>query len=201
MQIDCASAEARQVSRLLKSIVVPRPIGWISTIGPGGIANLAPYSFFNAVEDRPPIVMFASGGLKHSARNARDNGEFVVNLVTEPLLEAMSLTSAPLPDGQSEFEAAGLAMAPSVLIRPPRVAAAAAALECKLLEIRQPHDLLGRLLETYIVFGQVVMIHADSRVLADARVDATAEPVAARLGGMEYTLVRDVRSLERPPGG
>ena len=114
-----------------KAIVAPRPIGWISSIDAEGRVNLAPYSFFNAFCGAPPLLGFASGGRKNSHCNAEVTGEFVVNLATRGHAEALNLTSAPLPPGASEFEAAGLAAAPSRLVRPPRVADAPAALECK----------------------------------------------------------------------
>src|SRR5262245_52108109 len=105
-----------------KAIVAPRPIGWISTVDVDGRPNLAPYSFFNAFCESPPMVGFSSGGRKDSQRNAEATGEFVFNLATRRQAEAMNLTSAPLPVGVSEFDAAGLTALPSRLVRPPRVA-------------------------------------------------------------------------------
>src|SRR5437764_4581470 len=116
-----------------KAIVAPRPIGWISTTDPDGRVNLAPYSFFNAFCDAPPIVGFSSSGRKDSQRNVEATGEFVANLATRRQAEAVNLTSAALPHGVNEFEAAGLAAAPSRLVKPPRVADAPAALERRLL--------------------------------------------------------------------
>ena len=133
-----------------KAIVAPRPIGWISSQDAEGRLNLAPYSFFNAVCDRPPMVMFSSSGWKDSVANIKATGEFVCNLVTRPLAEKMNQTSATLPHGASEFDFAGLAAAPSRIVSPPRVAGAPAALECKLVEIIQLHDLSGARLEQYV---------------------------------------------------
>src|SRR6185312_2406434 len=116
-----------------KAIVAPRPIGWISSIDSTGRVNLAPYSFFNAFCEAPPIIGFSSGGRKDSQRNAEETGEFVFNLATRRQAEAMNRTSAPLPHGVSEFEVAGLTAAASRLVKPPRVADAPAALECKLV--------------------------------------------------------------------
>src|SRR3954454_23090780 len=127
-----------------KAIVAPRPIGWISTVDADGRVNLAPYSFFNAFSDAPPIVGFASTGPKDSQRNIEATGEFVANLATMRHAEAMNLTSASLPAGVNEMEHAGLAPAPCRLGRPPRVADAPAALECKLLLIVPLNDLDGR---------------------------------------------------------
>src|SRR6516165_10864734 len=116
-----------------KAIVAPRPIGWISSIDPNGRVNLAPYSFFNAFCEAPPIVGFSSGGRKDSQRNVEATGEFVCNLVTSKHAHAMNLTSAPFPHGVDEMARAGLSAAPSRRVRPPRVADAPAALECRLL--------------------------------------------------------------------
>src|SRR5579875_59840 len=112
----------------LKAIIVPRPIGWISSIAQDGAVNLAPYSFFNMVSDEPPMLMFSSYGWKDSVRNVSETGEFVANLAVRPLAEAMNQSSAAVPPEVDEMELAGLAKAPSVLVRPPRVAAAPAAL-------------------------------------------------------------------------
>jgi flavin reductase (DIM6/NTAB) family NADH-FMN oxidoreductase RutF len=132
-----------------KAFVAPRPIGWVSTVGPDGEVNLAPYSYFNAVSDRPPTVMFSSDGPKDSATYAHATGEFVWNLATYDLREAMNQTSAALPRGENEFELAGLEMAPSRLVTPPRVAASPVAFECRVIERVQ-------LTTNIVTFGQVV---------------------------------------------
>ena len=124
-----------------KAFIAPRPIGWISTLGPAGEVNLAPYSYFNAVCDRPPMVMFSSSGPKDSATYAGSGGEFVWNLATYDLREQMNLTSKELPRGESEFEFGGLEMAPSRLVAPPRVAASPVALECRV--VAAPRDRRG----------------------------------------------------------
>ena len=126
-----------------KAIVAPRPIGWIATRDRAGRANLAPYSFFNAFSSSPPIVGFGSEGYKDSIRNAEETGEFVANLATRPLAEAMNATSAPVAHGIDEMCLAVLAAAPCRLVAAPRVAAAPAALECKLLQVIRLHDLGG----------------------------------------------------------
>ena len=133
---DRASATRRLLPHdPFKAIVAPRPIGWISTRALDGRINLAPYSFFNAFASSPPIVGFSSEGYKDSAAFARDSGEFVANLASRDLMQAMSQTSAPLPRGDNEFEHAGLTMAPCRLVKAPRVAEAHAALECKVVEV------------------------------------------------------------------
>jgi flavin reductase (DIM6/NTAB) family NADH-FMN oxidoreductase RutF len=185
----------------LKAIVAPRPIGWISTIDPSGRDNLAPYSFFNAVEDTPPMLLFSSSGEKDSVRNARATGEFVCSLVTRPLLDAMNRTSAPLAHGESEFDHAGLARAPSSLVAPPRVRDALAALECRVVEIRTLRDLGGAETGAILVIGQVVAMHVAARVVRDGRVTLTGEGVAARLGGADYAIVGETVSLRRPGAG
>ena len=186
-----------------KNLIVPRPIGWISTIDENGVANLAPYSFFNAVAENPPVVVFGAGmrplaaEVKDSQRNIELTGEFVVNLATYALREAMNQSSAPLPAGVSEFSAAGLETVPSTLVRPPRVKASPVHLECKYLQtVELPCDKPGR--GNYAIFGRIVGIHIDDSLIAAGRVDiARARPIA-RLGYMDYTAVDLVFSLERP---
>lgn len=148
-----------------KAIIAPRPIGWISTVDAQGRPNLAPYSFFNAVSSRPNMIGFSSDGLKHSARNAKETGEFVFNLATLDLMKQMNRTSETVADGVNEFELAGLEMAPCKLVRPPRVAAAAAALECRLVSCNELVDLEGRPTNRWWVVGQVVATHIDDRFI------------------------------------
>jgi flavin reductase (DIM6/NTAB) family NADH-FMN oxidoreductase RutF len=181
-----------------KAIVAPRPIGWISSIDAQGRVNLAPYSFFNGINSRPPLVMFASEGRKDSVTNIEATGEFVCNLATWDLREAMNATSAPLPHGINEMERAGLAPAPSRLVRPPRVAAAPCALECRLLRIVTPDDLAGRPTGCHVVFGQVVGVHIDDRFIKDGLLDTAAMKPIARCGYDDYTTVEAVFSMLRP---
>jgi flavin reductase (DIM6/NTAB) family NADH-FMN oxidoreductase RutF len=182
-----------------KAIVAPRPIGWISSVDPGGRVNLAPYSFFNAFCEAPPIVGFSSGGRKDSQRNVEATGEFVVNLVTRKHAWAMNLTSAPFPPGVNEFEAAGLAAVPSRLVRPPRVADAPAALECKLLLALPLRDLAGRPTANTLLLGQVVGVHIDPAFLRDGLFDITAARTVARCGYRgDYTEVAEVFEMLRP---
>jgi len=131
-----------------KAIVAPRPIGWISTRAPDGRVNLAPYSFFNAFNSVPPIVGFSSEGCKDSASFARDSGEFVANLASRDLMQAISLTSAPLPRGDSEFVHAGLTMASCRLVKAPRVSEAHAALECKVVSVVPLKDARGKAIDS-----------------------------------------------------
>jgi flavin reductase (DIM6/NTAB) family NADH-FMN oxidoreductase RutF len=161
-----------------KAIVAPRPIGWISTLDAQGRVNLAPYSFYNAFGGNPPIVGFCSEGHKDSISNIEATGEFVANMVTKPLAEAMNRTAATVPHDVNEMSLAGLEPAPCRIVSPPRVAAAAAALECKLLQIVRIHDREGRPLELYLALGQVVGVHIDSQFLKDGAFDlAAAQPI------------------------
>ena len=186
-----------------KSLVVPRPIGWITTLSPAGIVNLAPFSFYNAFADEPPIVGFAPGGrkpdrpVKDSRANAEASGEFVVNMATFDLRQAMNATSATLPQGVDEMARAGLEPAPSRLVRPPRVAAAPVALECRYLKTvglpsLDPEE------PNCIVLGQVVGIHISEALIRDGRVDITLARPIARLGYSLYTTVETTFAMRRP---
>ena len=162
-----------------KAIVTPRPIGWISTRALDGRINLAPYSFFKAFSSVPPIVGFSSEGFKDSAAFAVESGEFVANLASFDLMAPMSETSAPLPRGQSEFEHAGLTMAPCQLVKAPRVAEAHANLECKVTEVVRLKNIKGEPLENYLVIGEVVALHIDDAFIKDGRFyTAGAKPLA-----------------------
>jgi flavin reductase (DIM6/NTAB) family NADH-FMN oxidoreductase RutF len=184
-----------------KAIVAPRPIGWITSMSAKGEINLAPYSFFNGITDRPPIVMFSSEGPKHSAAFAEETKEFVCSLATYDLRDAMNETSAPLPRGVDEMKAAGLAPAPSRLVKPPRVAASPCALECKWLKTVKLEDIDGRALDRYVVFGQVVGVYIDDRFIKDGRLDTAAMRPIARCGYDQYAVVQDVFAMQRPKGG
>ena len=181
-----------------KAIVAPRPIGWITSISAKGEVNLAPYSYFNAVVSRPAVVMFSSEGLKDSVAFIAETREFVCNLSTWDLREAMNETSAPLPRGVNEMQRAGLQAAPSRMVKPPRVAAAPCALECKLLKIVSMDDVDGVPLGRHVVFGQVVGVHIDDRFIVDGRLDTAAMRPLARCGYDEYAVVEQVFSMRRP---
>jgi flavin reductase (DIM6/NTAB) family NADH-FMN oxidoreductase RutF len=183
-----------------KAIVAPRPIGWISAVNRKGEVNLSPYSFFNAIGDRPPLVCFSSIGMKDAASFVEETGEFVCNFVTYELREKMNLTSAPLPRGQNEMEFAGLTPAPCVLVKPPRVAEAPAALECKLLRIVPLTPLDGARAENYLVIGQVVGVHLDERFVKDGRFDTLAARPIMRMGYHDYAIGKDGFTMVRPGG-
>lgn len=135
MELDLEGQHADRAYPILTSLVTPRPIAWVTTIGPNGVVNAAPFSFFNVLGDEPPIVGFCPGDRddgtpKDTARNIRLNHEFVVNLVDEAVAEAMNRTSLGLPYGVSEIAHAGLTTAPSSVVRPPRIVESPASLEC-----------------------------------------------------------------------
>ena len=165
-----------------KAIVSPRPIGWIGAINAKGEVNLSPYSFFNAVSARPNIVMFSSEDKKDAVSFIEETGEFTCSLVTHALAAQMNMTSAPLPRGESEFAHAGLTMASSTFVKPPRVAESPAALECKLLSIQQLHDIDGKAVPRWMVLGQVVGVYIDDAYLRDGRFDTAAAHLIARCG-------------------
>lgn len=184
-----------------KALIVPRPIGWVSTMSQQGQVNLAPYSFFNAFSTEPPLVGFCSEGAKDSLTFAKDGGEFVWNMANWDLRDQMSLTSAPLPRGESEFDHAGLATAPSQLVRPPRVAASPASMECKVTDIYQFKDMDGQGTPRFLVVGQVVMIHVDDRYIRDGMIQVTEMKPLARCGYQDYIVMDEVFQMKRPPGG
>ncbi len=183
-----------------KAIVAPRPIGWISAMSRAGEINLSPYSFFNAIQSNPDLVMFSSDGMKDAISFVAETGEFVCNLATFDLAQQMNATSAPLPRGDNEFIHAGLAMAKSELVRPPRLATAATALECKLLQIVSPHTLSGTPAGCHMVIGQVVGVHIDDRFIRDGRLDTSAMRPIARMGYDEYAVVEKPFTIVRPAG-
>lgn len=188
-----------------KSCVVPRPIGWISTVNAEGAPNLAPYSFFNAVSAEPPMVMFSSTGMqphgpKDTISNIEATGEFVCNMVPWALRDAMNASCAPLLPGVSEFDHAGLEMEPSSLVRPPRVRAAPVHLECVFHRtIELPcDDPAGR---NAMVLGRVIGVHIADDCLVDGILDLTRIRPLARLGYQDYTRVDELFTLVRPGGG
>lgn len=184
-----------------KAIVSPRPIGWITSMNEAGAINLAPYSFFNGVASRPPVVMFSSEGEKDSLTFIRETGEFVCSLATWELREAMNQTSAPMPRGVNEMAQVGLEPAPSRLVQPPRVAASPCALECVLLQIVPISDIEGRSLDTHVVFGQVIGVHIDDRFIRNGFLDTAAMKPIARSGYHNYSVVESEFRMKRPPGG
>ena len=185
-----------------KSCIVPRPIGWITTIGTDGTVNLAPYSFFNGVATDPPMVMFASGGGsekgdKDTLVNCERTGEFVCNMATWELRQAMSRTSASVAAGVSELDMAGLEAEPSRLVKPPRVKAAPIHLECRYhATVDLPCGTPGS--RNALVLGRVIGIHISDDLLTDGRVDMDKLKPIARLGYLDYTRIDTVFTMEWP---
>ncbi len=184
------------------ALIVPRPIGWISTRSAEGVDNLAPYSFFNAVAYDPPQVMFAAsgnhnaGGLKDTVRNIQQTGEFVINLATWPLREAMNASAVGAPADVDEFVYAGLTKADAVAVKPPRVAESPAHLEC--VHTQTVQLLTNDDEPNTVTFGRVVGIHIDESILIDGRVDMARLQPLGRLGYLDYVVVQEVFSMERP---
>ncbi len=181
-----------------KALIAPRPIGWIGTRSARGAVNLAPYSFFNAVCDTPPMVMFSSSGLKDSIVFIEETGEFTTNLVSDHLKTQMNASSVDAPRGVSEFDYAGLTQAPSRLIAAPRVKDAYAALECIAVEVRRLQDRAGKSANNYMVIGEVVGVHIDDHILTDGLVDITKAKPVTRLGYMDYATTESVYQMFRP---
>ncbi len=181
-----------------KAIVAPRPIGWISTLDENGTPNLGPYSFFNMLSSNPFLVWFSSEGPKDSSTHAEATGEFVVSLAGRALAEAMNRSSVDAPRGTSEFGYAGLTPAPSRLVKPPRVAEAHAALECKVTDIFSPKGLDGVESNSVVVTGEVVGVHIDDALLKDGLFDMIAAGNLGRLGYMDYVSVDKTFAMRRP---
>jgi flavin reductase (DIM6/NTAB) family NADH-FMN oxidoreductase RutF len=180
------------------ALVTPRPIGWISTIGPNARVNLAPYSFFNLVSAYPPFVMFASNPRKDSQRNAEESGEFVVNAATLELKDQMNMTSAEFGPEVSEPEIAGLEMAASIKVKPPRVKLSPIALECKYFKTVALVGSDGKTNPSSVVLGEVVNVYIDDAVIVNGHVDVTKVLPLGRLGYMDYCVVDRLFTMPRP---
>ena len=165
------------------AIVGPRPIGWISTRSASGVNNLAPYSFFNAFNYVPPLIGFASIGYKDTLRNIEETGEFVWNLTTRALAEAMNQSCAGVGPDVSEFALAGLTPLASTLVAPPRVAESPVTFECKRTQILQLQGADGAQVDTWLVLGEVVAVHIDQALLKDGVYDTAAAGHVLRGGG------------------
>ena len=189
-----------------KSCIVPRPIGWISTVSQDGIVNLAPYSFFNGCGDDPPQLMYApsgeniEGALKDSLTNVEATGEFVANLVTWELREHMNQTARHVAAGVDETALAGLETEPSRLVRPPRVKASPIHLECRYIRTVELRSNRADY-RNFVVFGEVVGIHIRDEVMTDGMVDMTRFRPIARLGYMDYAIADNVFTMPFPDRG
>ena len=191
-RIDPVKLEGREPYFLITSLVVPRPIAWVSTISAEGNLNLAPHSYFNVISSNPWIVHFTSTGEKDTLRNVRETGEFVVNIVSRELVEKMNHTSADFPPGESEFEWAAVTPEASSRVKPPRVAAAPAALECRVQDIVSKGN-------GHMVFGDVLLAHVDEEVIRDGRIDPSLMKPVGRLAGSLYADASEgLFALKRP---
>ena len=201
MRLDFTTLEPRHAYRWMAATILPRPIAWVSTISADGRTNLAPFSFFQGVCANPPTLMFVpvnnrQGEPKDTVRNIGAVPEFVVNLVNRELGEAMNQTAALLPYGESEFEKFGIEATASDTIRPPRVAAAPVAYECKLDRIVQIGE--GPLAAN-VVFGRILTVHVRDDVLDEAgHADPRKLDLIGRMGGDHYTSTQDIFTLVRP---
>ncbi len=201
MQVDFTRLDAAESYRWLSSTVTPRPIAWVSTISAAGVANLAPFSFFQVICDDPPTLMVNVGlhaghRIKDTVCNVLETGELVIHLVSRAAAETMNATSATLPHDHSEFALAGISTLPSSLVKPPRIADASVAFECELAEIKPyPADHPRQ----FLIFAKVLLGHIDDAVMADERhVDPAKLDLVGRLSGSLYTTTRDRFSMKRP---
>jgi flavin reductase (DIM6/NTAB) family NADH-FMN oxidoreductase RutF len=200
MQFNPKDLEQSAIYKLLTGIVIPRPIGWISTISEDGIHNLAPFSYFNAVGDDPPHVMFSTVhsniSNKDTLNNVLKTKQFVVNMVTEDLVEQMNMTSQPIPANESEFELAGLTPIESILVLPPRVKECKITMECEMVHHYKLEN--SKTGGATIVIGKIVLFHIDESVLLDNyKINLETYKPIARLAGSNYSKLGDIFSIKR----
>jgi flavin reductase (DIM6/NTAB) family NADH-FMN oxidoreductase RutF len=203
MLLDFETLSARDAYAWMVSAITPRPIAWVSTVNAAGQTNLAPFSFFQGVCANPPTLLFTgandrTGKKKDTILNIEAVPEFTVSVVPYALAGPMNACAAPLPHGESEFDRFQIASAPSVVVRPPRVAASPVAFECRLDRIVHVGE--GPLAAN-VVFGRIVRMHVDEAVLTQGAIDPAKLDLVARLGGDLYSRTGDIFSLTRPTGG
>lgn len=202
--LDLKTLKASTRYRLLAGLVLPRPIGFVSTLSADGTPNLAPFSFFMLGGINPPSLMFCpllnvDAEPKDSLKNVRETGEFVVHLVTREMAEGVNEASFSYPEGKSEWEASGFTMLESQVVKPPRVAESPVQFECRLFQAVRHGE--GPSAAVYVI-GEIVMAHVDSSLIDDeARLVRRFEPIS-RLGGADYLDLADGKlfELERPKG-
>ena len=181
----------REFYMLMTALVIPRPVGWISTVSPAGVRNVAPYSYFNLMGSDPFYVAFGSTGEKDTLTNVRATRQFVANIATTHLLEKMNFTSADFPREEDEFGWAGLTPAPAAKVHPPRVLEAKAHLECELVQVVDDRN-------THIVLGRIIHAHVDPSVWKDGRVDPKLLDPICRLSGSGYATLGELVNVQRP---
>jgi len=206
VQFDPQVIDSAAMYKLLIGSVVPRPIAWVSSVDAAGVRNLAPFSYFMAITHEPPTIAFSAGprgaeigggvrGKKDTLHNVEVTHEFVVNIVDDALAEAMNVTSGDYAAEVDEFTQAGLVAAPSVKVKPPRVAAAPVSMECRLAQVipvgRLPH---------HLIVGEIVQMHVRDDVYdpATGRLDVHRLKPVGRLAGHLYTHVHDIFEMKRP---
>ena len=197
MRIDAASLDEAAAHDLLKACVVPRPIAWISTTGPDSVANAAPFSCFTFLSTKPPQVGFCierrGDGKKDTLVNLEHTGDFVVNVVSEPLAEPMNRTAADYPPDVSEILEVGLTPMPGEMVRSPRIAECPISMECRVLDVvKLPAS------EHRFVIGQVLLFHIQDALYRDGQIDLTTLKPLARLAGNQYGRIGEVFELDRP---
>jgi len=204
MTIDPASTAPANIYKLMVGAIVPRPIAFVSTRGPEGTLNLAPFSFFTGVSADPPVICFSpmirgsDGARKDTLRNVDLTGEFVVNVVSEEFVRQMNICSTEFPPEVDEFEASGLTPIASEVVKPPRVKESHISMECRLLQIV---DVSAKPLGGSIVLGQVLRFHVDDALFDNYRIDPDKLCPVGRMGGPTYTRTTDRFDLERPKLG
>ncbi len=196
MEIDPGRLDRKAAYRLMISVIVPRPIAWVSTLSPGGQANLAPFSFFNGISSQPPIVMLAVGsrktGRKDTWNNIEATGEFVVNVVVPEIVDAMVVSSGEYPPEVDEIQLAGLTPVPSTRVKPPRIAESPVQMECRL-------EKLVEVAGTAIILGRVLLYHVKDDLMSEGRVDPAKLRPVARLGDDFYSALGEIFRKSRPP--
>lgn len=201
MQLNFSTLEPLERYRWLASTITPRPIAWVSSLSADGISNLAPFSFFTVISDDPATLLInvnhrGDGSLKDTLLNVQASGELVIQLVSFEQAEAMNASAAVLPHAISEFEHCGIASLPSVQVKPPRVAGAAVAFECRLVEA-MPYPNAAP--NCHLLFAEVLLAHIDERVLNEqGRIDAGKLDLIGRLGGAAYSRTTERFDLKRP---
>lgn len=198
ISINTEGKTGKELYPLLTSAIVPRPIAWVSSLGEEGQLNVAPFSYFNLVSTRPPVLMISVGARegvpKDTAQNILREKEFVVHIVSKPWLHAMNDTAADVAPNISEVDLANLHTVKSTLLRTPGIEEAHVRLECVYDQhVSYPHST--------IIFGRIVMMHVAEDVVANGRIDATTLSPVGRLGGSEYSTLGEIISVARPKGG
>lgn len=189
----------------LKGCIVPRPIGWITSMDQEGIVNLAPYSYFNAICDKPPMIMFSSSNKEHgqkkdTLRNIESTKEFVVNIATYGQRDFVNLSSSPLPHGMSEIERFKIETVPSTIVKPPRVKDSCIHLECRYVKTVDL-DFDEHSTSSKMAIGHIVGVHIRDDLIVNGKVDLSSSQVIARLGYDEYTIIERIFKMSRPSDG